>query len=281
MKIRIRPAILTDLASSYRLAQSSRASSSASTSTSTSPRKPGRPRRPDIPDELREQGIAPEVVLTSTTGGAPMKSYRPAPAWVVHSNGEEPHLRANPWADTYKIDNSELEAEFDDTPQGALDRGMKMLDQVPNTPGTETRQSAEDLGTRRERYRPHSFGLSTSRASSSRGQGQSGKWAADRAVRRAEEDAQNSFAGEGPAESLRLRTRTILARTYPLSLPTDSRSARNRMRNRQTVQTNALFDSRRQRRWTSRTDIWFTTMGITSAIKYGITAARLRFRTTV
>jgi hypothetical protein len=203
MKLRIRPALLSDLASSYRLAQSSRASSSASTSTFTSPRKPGRPRRPDIPDELREQGIAPEVVLTSTTGGAPTKSYRPAPAWVVHSNGEEPHLRANPWADTYKIDNSEIEAEFDDSPQGALDRGMKMLDQVPDTSGTETRQSAEDHGTRRERYRPHSFGLSTSRASSSRGQGQSGKWAADRAVRRAEEDAQNSFAGEGLVERLK------------------------------------------------------------------------------
>jgi hypothetical protein len=203
MKLRIRPALLSDLASSYRLAQSSRASSSSSTSTPTSPRKPARPRRPDIPDELREQGIAPEVVLTSTTGGAPTKSYRPAPAWVVHSNGEDPHLRANPWADTYKIDNSEIEAEFDDTPQGALDRGMKMLDQVPDTSGTETRQSAEDHGTRRERYRPHSFGLSTSRASSSRGQGQSGKWTTERAVRRAEEDAQNSFAREGLVERLR------------------------------------------------------------------------------
>jgi hypothetical protein len=203
MKLRIRPALLSDLASSYRLAQSFRASSSASTSTSTSTRKPGRPRRPDIPDELREQGIAPEVVLTSTTGGAPTKSYRSAPAWVVHSNGEEPHLRANPWADTYKIDNSEIEAEFDDSPQGALDRGTKMLDQVPNTSESETRQSAEDLGTRRERYRPHSFGLSTSRASSSRGQGHSGKWTTDRNVRRAEEDAQNSFAAEGLVERLK------------------------------------------------------------------------------
>jgi len=203
MKLRIRPALLSDLASNYRLAYPSRASSSASTSASPSTRKPGRPRRPDVPDELREQGIAPEVVLTSTTGGAPTKSYRPAPAWVVHSNGEEPHLRANPWADTYKIDNSEIEAEFDDSPQGTLDRGIKMLDQVTDTSEGEIRQSAEDHGTRRERYRPHSFGLSTSRASSSSGQGQSGKWAADRAVRRAEEDSQNDFATEGLVDRLR------------------------------------------------------------------------------
>jgi hypothetical protein len=206
MKLRIRPALLSDLASSYRLAQSSRASSSASTSSSTSTRKPARPRRPDIPDELREQGIAPEVVLTSTTGKSPTKSYRPAPAWVVHSDGEEPHLRANPWADTYKINTSEIEEEFDDSPQGALDRGTKILDQIldpSESHPTGERQSGGELETRRERSRPHSYGLSTSRASSSKRDGLSVKWAADRAVRRAEEDAQNRFAGEGLGERMR------------------------------------------------------------------------------
>lgn len=114
MKLRIRPALLTDLAASYRATNTTRASSSASTSTSTSTsstRKTARPRRPDIPDELREQGIAPDTILTSTTGAIITKNYRPPPAWVVHSTGEEPHLKANPWADTYKITDSDLDVE--------------------------------------------------------------------------------------------------------------------------------------------------------------------------
>jgi len=219
MKLRIRPALVSDLASSYRIAQSSRASSSTSASTSTSTRKPARPRRPDVPDELREQGIAPEIVLTSTTGAAPTKSYRPPSPWVVHSNGEEPHLRANPWADTYKIDNSEIEEKFDNSPQGALVRGKKILDQVPDISGPETRQSAEVHGSRKEYGRPHSFGLSSSRASSSKGEGRSGKWAADRAVRRAEEDAQNSFAAEGLVERLKSSPAAVKHYDRTRSLP--------------------------------------------------------------
>jgi hypothetical protein len=114
MKLRIRPTLLSDLASSYRGVQATRNSSSASAATSTSTststsRRPSRPRRPDIPDELREQGIAPDTILTSTS--AVTKSYRPAPAWTVYSNGEQPYLKPNPYADTYKINDNEIGEE--------------------------------------------------------------------------------------------------------------------------------------------------------------------------
>ena len=159
MKLRIRSGLFVDLASSYRVNNASRASSSASASTS-SVRKTARPRRPDIPDELRELNIAPDTTLTSTAGGAVSKSYRPPSAWAVHSNGEEPHLKANPWASSYKVTESEIGEEQSD--RSAPASGSQPSEDMSKS-HQDTGQTSRRVQSRPETSRP-GFGFKSKEA---------------------------------------------------------------------------------------------------------------------
>jgi hypothetical protein len=117
MKPRIRHIHLSDLAGRSRLlhgarynSSSSTSTASSSTSTSSSTRKPW-PRQTDFADEWRDQTVAPDALLSSTSDGSSSKPFRPSfarrgPA----SHIEEPVLKKNPWVDQYKIkDESHLD----------------------------------------------------------------------------------------------------------------------------------------------------------------------------
>lgn len=118
MKPRIRHTLLVDLAARSRLLQgarhnssSSSSTSTASPSTSTATRKP-RPRQTDFADEWRDQTLASDALLSSSSGGSSSKPFRPTPARRgLASHTEEPVLKKNPWADQYKIKD---ESHFED-----------------------------------------------------------------------------------------------------------------------------------------------------------------------